>query len=448
LSGASYSWVDLLRSQLLAPSRQIAMDTIQLFEKLDPPKTSLKSPPARTRKKAPHARLRILVLPGIMGSLLHDRSGKLNLVWIDPWNLVFGDDFDELKLRWEKERSADRAPHFAEHPLPLPERIPDADDAVLIEACGAVPIIYDLMALALLREFGPVVEFAPYDWRQPIRYLGQGLASRIKALLDQHPALQIALVAHSMGGLVAADALTQLKVAYPAALDAIKALVVLGTPFLGSFSALKALRAEQKGMGLLKLLGRKSAREIANVVQSLWGLVDLLPGDQEELLRPAVFEPGPLSHLPAGDARLNSPLNVVRSLPAELVERTRAIVCTTRQTIGSARVREDGSIDYSEMVGGDGTVTAKSALGADMLLAHSLDVNQGHTTLPLDRDAIRFTLEWIGLQLGVDPSKSITRDWPAGPEIDLPTSRGRLRRHLEADDGLTLGDFVALMSLA
>lgn len=109
-----------------------------------------------------------------------------------------------------------------------------------------------------------------------------------------------------------------------------------------------------------------------------------MPGDQDDLLRPVVFEAGPLSHVSAEDARLTSPRTVIRDLPAEMVERTRAIICTKRNTIGSARLRQDGSIDYSETVGGDGTVTAGSALGAEMLMARKCEVSQGHMTLPLE----------------------------------------------------------------
>ena len=210
-----------------------------------------------------------------------------------------------------------------------------------------IPIIYDRMALALMHEFGPVVEFAPYDWRQPISYLGEGLATQVEALTRQCPGIQIALVAHSMGGLVAADALAKLGARNASVLDSVKALVVLGAPFLGSGSALQALRAEKQGLHLLKLLGRKSTADIENTVQTFRGLFDMLPGGQEELLKPALFAPGPLSRLLPGDARFDSPRSLMRDLPETLPQRTRAIVCTTRSTIGTVEVLDDGSVDYS-----------------------------------------------------------------------------------------------------
>ena len=130
------------------------------IDKLDPPSDSIKPSQVRKRGKLPEEERRILILPGIMGSLLHDRSGKLGAVWIDPWNLVFGDDFDALRLKWDIDGSAGVTLKATVQPIPLPVRVPDADRAVKIEAYGVIPIIYDRMALALMHEFGPVVEFA------------------------------------------------------------------------------------------------------------------------------------------------------------------------------------------------------------------------------------------------------------------------------------------------
>ena len=174
LSGEKESWIDRLRGEVLRPCRDVATEAVEQIDRIDPPLHLMKFRPGQKEEKRLHEQRRILVLPGIMGSLLHDRSGKLGAVWIDPWNLVFGDDFEGLKLKWETGKSVGERMKPGVEPVPLPARIPDADDAVQIEACGVIPLIYDRMALALMHEFGPIVEFAPYDWRQPIGYLGQG----------------------------------------------------------------------------------------------------------------------------------------------------------------------------------------------------------------------------------------------------------------------------------
>ena len=69
-------------------------------------------------------------------------------------------------------------------------------------------------------------------------------------------------------------------------------------------------------------------------------------------------------------------------------------------------------------------------------------------TLPLDGEAIESTLDWIGQQLGAEAVKGAPGPWPSAPVIQRPGSREELMGHLEADDGLTLGDLVALLSLA
>ncbi len=445
-SGAREQWVDRLRGEILKPFKDMAVSVAEGLDRIDPPKDKIKTPPTRKRTRGPEEERRILILPGIMGSLLHDRSGKLGAVWIDLWNLVFGDDFEGLRLEWE-ERSGSRGLKPDTVPVPLQTWISDADKATKIEAYGVIPLVYDRMALALMHEFGPVVEYAPFDWRHPIGYSGQGLRNRIEALAGQYPDIQIALVAHSMGGLVAADALEELRKAGGGALDPVKALVTLGVPFLGSCSALQALRAERGDLNLLKLLGRKSTEEVASTVQTFRGLLDLLPGDQEDLLKPGVFAPGPLSRLSPADPRLGSPLMLVRDLPPMIQKRTRAVVCTTRNTIGSVEVREDGSLDYSNIVGGDGTVPARSALNADKLLAQKSEVDEGHMTLPLDGTAIGCTIDWIARQFGLSAAERSSRAWPAAPDISPPTSREDLVHRLEEEDELTLGDFVALVSL-
>jgi hypothetical protein len=195
------------------------------------------------------------------------------------------------------------------------------------------------------------------------------------------------------------------------------------------------------------MLGRKSPGEITNVVQTFLGLLDLMPADQDELLKPAVFVPGPLSRLSPGDGRLDSPRTLLRDVPQPVLDRTCAIICTKRSTIGRVEVREDGSIDYSETVGGDGTVATRSALNGDQLLSRSREVDEGHMALPLDGRAIEQTIDWIARQFGLGLERAPSRALPAGPEIHLPGSREEVVRHLEADEGLTLGDLVALMSL-
>ena len=173
-SGAKEGWIDRLRGELLGPCRDAVSSLAEQFDRFDPPGGAIEPRSARKGGKRPEENRRILILPGIMGSLLHDRSGKLGAVWIDPWNLVFGDDFDGLKLKWETDGAAGGRLKTPVEPLPLPVRIPDADDAVQIEACGVIPLIYDRMALALMHEFGPGCRIRPLRLASAHRPSGQG----------------------------------------------------------------------------------------------------------------------------------------------------------------------------------------------------------------------------------------------------------------------------------
>ena len=181
----------------------------------------------------------------------------------------------------------------------------------------------------------------------------------------------------------------------------------------------------------------------------------MVPANQEELLKPGLYAPGPLSRLTPGDPRLSSPLSLVRDLPEGFVERTRAIVpvhiygqSADMATITEiVEVKQDGTVDYSCSVAGDGTVSAGSALNGGSLLKQSIEVDEGHVTLPLDGKAIEHTVDWIGQQFAAKSTRSSAQSWPPAPEIQLPDSRDGLLRHLEDDDGLTLGDVVALIRL-
>src|SRR6202035_5167950 len=71
-----------------------------------------------------------------------------------------------------------------------------------------------------LRAHGLAAEFHDYDWRLPVAQLGSALAERVRAA----GRTRVAIVAHSMGGLVARAAL-----ALPGT-GSVERLVLLGTP--------------------------------------------------------------------------------------------------------------------------------------------------------------------------------------------------------------------------
>lgn len=76
---------------------------------------------------------------------------------------------------------------------------------------------------------GYTYEVFPYDWRQDISVLADSLAAKIASMQIQYPGRSIAIIAHSMGGLVVGEMFA--KHGIP---SSISHVITMGTPFLGS----------------------------------------------------------------------------------------------------------------------------------------------------------------------------------------------------------------------
>jgi pimeloyl-ACP methyl ester carboxylesterase len=157
------------------------------------------------RRARPAQPLQVVLVPGIMGSQLGLRRPSPlphDVLWVDPIDIQLG------RLAY----------------LRLPARAP-------IVSLGVV--LFSHLRLKLyLRAQGFAVEFHDYDWRLPVAQLGAALAQRLRAAVGA----RVALVAHSMGGLLARIAL-----GLPGT-GLVERVVLLGTPNCGSFAAVQALR--------------------------------------------------------------------------------------------------------------------------------------------------------------------------------------------------------------
>jgi pimeloyl-ACP methyl ester carboxylesterase len=157
------------------------------------------------RRPAPTDGHPTIIVPGIMGTQLGTaRHAPLprDILWLDPLDISSG-RLTELRLPGTARVS--------------PQGI----------------VLYTYLRLKLhLRAAGARPVFHPYDWRLGIDVLGRELAERLRS----EPSAKIALVGHSMGGLVCRAAL-----ACPGG-DKVERLVLLGTPHFGSFAPVQALR--------------------------------------------------------------------------------------------------------------------------------------------------------------------------------------------------------------
>jgi pimeloyl-ACP methyl ester carboxylesterase len=234
-----------------------------------------------------------------------------------------------------------------------------------------------------LRNAGFDAVLLDYDWRRDIGALGKQLAERIAADGCDH----VALVGHSMGGLVARAALTH------SAGKRVSRLVTLGTPHSGSFGAVQALRGTYSVVRKLAQLDlRHDAEYLAReVFSSFPGLHELLPAGRAaggvDLFDESVWPkdgPGPDRALLRDAARL-----VERLAPAD--ERFRVVVgCNQITATGLAKTA--GEFEYEYSLRGDGTVPmALARLDG----AHHRYVECDHSDMPLADRVIAGTIDLL-----------------------------------------------------
>ena len=380
--------------------------------------------PELLEKAGSAPKVRIFILPGIMGSQLSDRSGQNGLLWIDPVGLTLGSDYDRLRR--------------------TPDGRGDSDPAVRIEAAGPVPVIYDRLALSLLAAFGRCVDYLAFDWRVPIAELGRRTARRISLQMAGDAESPVVLVGHSMGGLVAAKALESLKACDPLLHGRVRGLVTMGTPWQGSFKPVLVMAGRDPSLRLFSRLTNRTPEETAAVPQTFWGLTDMIPPSHPELLDPRLYAPGPVASSPCGAEQMSSPLGLEMKPP----DNTLALVCDTQTTVTDLRYA--GGAWEEEMGPGDGTVPLWSAVPKDPKGKLEIAVvDEGHMTMPLNGVAIGKVLErigsWTGLAARTAPA------FTAAPRCTMPSpDRASLMEAMERMDEtpLSLGFLKTLMFLA
>ncbi len=192
----------------------------------------------RTRDPGP----RVLILPGILGSMLAETNGSdRDVVWVDFIDIALG-RLHRLALTDENKR------RFA--------------------AVDVHQATYLKLKLALRAE-GFDADFHPFDWRQSISDLGRELARRVAS----DPAEEVFIVAHSMGGLVARAAI------HHGMGDKLKRLIMLGTPNFGSFAPAMVYRCAYPFLNKIAVLDLKhSPADLAGrVFNTHPGLAQMLP---------------------------------------------------------------------------------------------------------------------------------------------------------------------------
>jgi hypothetical protein len=280
---------------------------------------------ARAAQRAPltHPGLQVLIVPGIMGSQLGIRRSRPlpdDVLWLDPIDIQHG-------------RLA---------ALRLPESAP-------VVPLGAV--LYSYLRLKLrLRAHGFAAELHDYDWRQGVAVSGRALAARLAGRA------RCALVAHSMGGLIARAAL-----ALPGTAR-VERVILLGTPNCGSFAAVQALRGTYAVVRkVARLAGHASAESLAEQIFSTFpSLYDLLPTGECSPRSDFLDEAAWPRAGPRPRAALLAAARPTQGLLAAPDGRFAAVIGVGEETVTAAERRGEDFV-YTLTRHGDGTVPAVSA---------------------------------------------------------------------------------------
>jgi hypothetical protein len=214
-------------------------------------------------------------------------------------------------------------------------------------------VLYSHLKLRLrLRAAGFTVTMHAYDWRLGIEESGASFAERLR----EQASRRLMIVAHSMGGLLSRAAL-----ALPGTRH-VERVVLLGTPNLGSFAPVQALRGTYAVVRkIARLDGATSAERLTEeVFNSFPSLYQMIPvsdrGGALDLLDPGAWpDRGP-------ELRRDLFERARRfrdSLPAP-DERFVAVAGIGQETVTAASKGRDGFV-YTVTRNGDGTVPAQSA---------------------------------------------------------------------------------------
>jgi pimeloyl-ACP methyl ester carboxylesterase len=295
---------------------------------------------------APRANTPIVwLLPGIMGSQLGiEREDGLppDILWLDALDIIQG---QLSKLRF-----------YPGSP---------------VKALGVLHFSYLRLQLRL-QIAGFATRCFAYDWRQDVRHSAAALAAALR-----HDGRRAALVAHSLGGLVARCALAE------AALPPIDRVILLGTPNNGAWGAVQALRGSYPVVRHLAQLDLTHDAETlaAEVFGSFESLYQLLPAVAHDNSNGRVdfldASHWPRSGVVPSAARFALASELRLRLPA-IDSRYVAIYGSGHPTCFGAR--SDGEQWHYELTTcGDGTVTERSACPAGITCYRT---ETGHSELP------------------------------------------------------------------
>jgi pimeloyl-ACP methyl ester carboxylesterase/S1-C subfamily serine protease len=281
----------------------------------------------------------IVFLHGIMGSHLATSTGLGGRVWLSPLSLFAGGVARKLMMHEDGER--------------------DLDPRLMLRPDGHLRFSY-AKATRKWRLSRFVVHEFSFDWRKPLESSAARLHHFIENLRLDRPGKRFAIVAHSMGGVVAAMYASR----YPEWSSRISQAILLGSPLRGSYVPVEAMLGEY---GLFPPLAfadlQDNVQDLTIMACSLPGLIDLLPDpeifpDVAPLYEKATW-PSPTS---PKQAWLDHSLQVKRALSnSPLLASAKLIVAADFGTTAGVSVTAGQLRTKPRNKPGDGTVPIRSA---------------------------------------------------------------------------------------
>ena len=388
-----FGWSDVEIEAMLASGehRQELAAYFGQTEYLDLVRLARRAERAGVKDSDPH----VMVVPGILGSQLgiaRRRPLPNDVLWLDPIDIQVG----RLRL------------------LGL-------DAGAPIIPLGVV--LYSHLKLRLrLRAAGFGVTLHDYDWRLPIEDSAASFAERLR----QQGSRRSAIVAHSMGGMV-----SRLALALPGT-QHVERVVLLGTPNLGSFAPVQALRGTYAVVRkIARLDGNTTAErlteEVFNSFPSLYQMVPASDRNGANLLDPGAWPAsGPALRLPLFEAARR-----FREAIPPADERFVAIAGVGQETVTMASKGRDGFV-YTVTRHGDGTVpTCSAALeGESTYFARA-----AHSDLTRDAHVASAVIEL----LRKGSTKRLPTLWTSSSRAQARVSDSELRRtHADKVDWIRL----------
>ena len=267
--------------------------------------------PARARQPV------LIVLAGIMGSELARRDAEAeHPVWLSAHAMIRG--------------------QLAELGIGGGDLLPS----------GLLAYGYERLIVAADERFNVLP--LPFDWRQPIATSGAALRRQLKQVLDTiDPALPVHLIAHSMGGLIARDALFVDEKAEGGEAAALwrrlkqrgGRLLQLGTPNRGAYApALMLLGQNEIANALGLFASRVSAHDLAGFSAGFQGMLEMLPQEDDAVFG-NLFVQGGWDRIAAVDMRLAMP-------DPDVLQRAASYVRSNAFAASLTALRDDPNVLY------------------------------------------------------------------------------------------------------